>query len=322
MAAKPRPRQIKADFQGLDNGSAGILPAPFGILPNGLHLFRFSPARMPESAGWKPALPETRLPSRHFSRGVSALAASGGTTEKSIIFVSMSIDHRGRAGHGSAMKYLIPAFAFLFLVSLSSHGQEVIIDTTFAKDKPGAAPAVDPGAPDPLEHPSSISLPEGSSISVLAQPEGNIKPPALLLTSPEGSNESYTHIISWGGFQTALDSGKYELTFTAEGLDSPLSTAWMRVDFIIDGNVAQGPRAGVGAGLSEVKIAIDLDKGLWSINGGEEQPMRASDSASPVAISHVMFGIAGSRKGGDEPPVHASGGRYVLGPVKLVKVSK
>ena len=31
-----------------------------------------SPAGMPESAGWKPALPETRLPSRQFSRGASA----------------------------------------------------------------------------------------------------------------------------------------------------------------------------------------------------------------------------------------------------------
>ena len=39
---------------------------------NGFHLFRFSPAGVPESAGWKPALPETRLPFRHFSRGASA----------------------------------------------------------------------------------------------------------------------------------------------------------------------------------------------------------------------------------------------------------
>ena len=48
---------IKADFQNLDDGSEGILPALFGILPNGFHLFCFSPAGMPERAGWKPTLP-------------------------------------------------------------------------------------------------------------------------------------------------------------------------------------------------------------------------------------------------------------------------
>ena len=237
------------------------------------------------------------------------------------------------------MKYLIPAFAFLFLASFSSHGQEVIIDTTFAKDKPGAAPAVDPGAPCPLEHPSGISLSEGSSISVLAQPEGKIKPPALLLTSPKGAFSSYTHIITWGGFQTALDSGKYELTFTVESFNSNLGGAMIRVDLGSDGWIktnAGQPVSGShpfavfarDSGLSEVKMAIDLDKRLWSIwiNGEErklDQPMPASNPASPVSISQVMFATSGVRKAGPvEPPVFESGGRYVLGPVKLVKVSK
>jgi hypothetical protein len=235
------------------------------------------------------------------------------------------------------MKYLIPAFAFLFLASFSSHGQEVIIDTTFAKDKPGAAPAVDPGAPCPLEHPSSIGLSEGSSVSVLAQPDGNIKPPALLLTSPEGAFSSYTHIITWGGFQTALDSGKYELTFTVESFDSSLGVAMIRVDLDSDGWIKTNPDQPVSgtapfaifardSGLSEVKMAIDLDKRLWSvwINGEErtlDRPMPASDPASPVSISKVMFMTSGARKGIDEPPVFESGGRYILGPVKLVKVS-
>jgi len=237
------------------------------------------------------------------------------------------------------MKYLIPAFAFLFLVSFSSHGQEVIIDTTFAKDQPGAAPAVDPTAAYPREHPTSIELSDGSSISVLAQPDGEIKPPALLLTSPQGSYSGYTHFITWNGFEPALNSGKYELTFTVESLDS-LCMATMRVDLWSDGWIQtnpdqpvsggkQGPVAIIlpGTGLSEVKIAVDLDKRLWStwINGEEQnldQPMPASNPSSTVKISNVAFGIGGSRKAGDsEPPVFESGGRYVLGPVKLVKVS-
>jgi len=237
------------------------------------------------------------------------------------------------------MKSLLPAFAFLFLVSLSSHGQEVIIDTTFAKDKPGAAPVAEPMLAYPLEHPTRIELLNGASISALAQPEGESKPPALLLTSAEGSGGSYSHCIYWGGFQPPVDSGKYELTFTVESLDSTLSMAMMRVDLRSDGwiqknpdqkvaQVQQGPQAIIrpGAGLREVKIAFDLDKRIWSlwINGseqGRDKPMPASDPASPVAIYNVMFGIAGIRKAGAGEEFEA-GGRYVLGPVKLVKVSK
>ena len=246
------------------------------------------------------------------------------------------------------MKKSVLLFALLFLVALSSYGQEVIIDTTFANDEPGKPPSVEPSG-FPLEHPTRIEFTKGSSMKVLAQPEGNIKPPALLLTTEAPSGEKRDSLtVYWDLRKCGLNSGKYELTYTLGAIDSTSRGGVLRVDFRSEGwknadqnadqinpnqtqtlftycrapNSVQTPSAfyHYSAGdVYKVKYTFDLDNrqcSLW-INDEEkklDQPfVPDSDKSSPVEISFVLFTIGGDGE---------DGGRYVLGPVKLVKVSK